>query len=151
MIHPERLRKAIEDRSEEFSHFDEQWRSDVAAYALKLRELGASLGIEPRPPTDGSTATASPEVEGHESFGVPFGPRWQNHEEARRWAIDVLRDRVVFAADGSQILPGRGCSVPIAAVQVAWFENWHTSEGRYEKDARFEIIAPGELMAEASG
>ena len=37
--------------------------------------------------------------------------------------------RVTFAADGSQLLPGRELSLPVAAVQVAWFENPHTREG----------------------
>ena len=62
---------------------------------------------------------------------VPFGEAWRSHEEARRWALKVLGGRVTFAADGSQVFPGREASVPVAAVQVASFENPHTPDGRY--------------------
>jgi hypothetical protein len=36
--------------------------------------------------------------------------------------------------------------MPVAAVQVAWFENPHTREGSYEKQARFRIVSPAELL-----
>jgi hypothetical protein len=77
---------------------------------------------------------------------VPFGKIWRTHEEARRWAIDVLHERVTFAADGSQLLPGREVSMPVAAVQVAWFENRHTRDGGYRKEASFSIVSPLELL-----
>jgi hypothetical protein len=79
---------------------------------------------------------------------IPFRERWRSHEEARRWAISVLHNRTTFAADGSQLLPGREVSIPIAAVQVAWFENPHTRDGKYRKGARFHIVSPKELLEE---
>jgi len=66
--------------------------------------------------------------------------------------LEVLRERVTCAADGSQILPGREISLPVAAVQAAWFENPHTAGGQdsYRKESRFAIITPEELL-EAEG
>jgi hypothetical protein len=52
---------------------------------------------------------------------------------------------VTFAADGSQLLPGRDISLPVAAVQVAWFENPHSPEARYIKDVRLEVLPPAKL------
>ena len=41
--------------------------------------------------------------------------------------------------------------MPVAAVQVASFENSHTPEGRYLKDVHFEVITPDELRAGGRG
>jgi hypothetical protein len=56
-------------------------------------------------------AFPSTELERTGAFVVPFGVRWHSHEEARRWALEVLTGRVTCAADGSQILPGREISL----------------------------------------
>jgi hypothetical protein len=78
---------------------------------------------------------------------VPFGKAWTTHEEARSWAMDVLAERVTFAADGSQLTPGKETSLPVAVVQVAWFENPHSREKEYEKQARSQIVSPEELLS----
>ncbi|HZG53278.1 MAG TPA: DNA double-strand break repair nuclease NurA, partial [Pyrinomonadaceae bacterium] len=87
------------------------------------------------------------------AFVVSFAERWRSHEEARRWALEVLEGRVTCAADGSQILPGREISLPVAAVQAAWFENPHTADGQgsYRKESRFALITPEELLQAEGG
>jgi hypothetical protein len=60
----------------------------------------------------------------------------------------VLYERMTFAVDGSQLVPGRDVSLPVAAVQVALFENPHTREGSYRKEARLHVISPRELLEE---
>jgi hypothetical protein len=70
---------------------------------------------------------------------------WNSHEDARAWAKDVLLNTPTFAVDGSQIPPSRDFSVPVGAVQVAWFENPHAPGGQYVKDLTFEVLAPDEL------
>ena len=79
------------------------------------------------------------------SFGLP----WNSHEEARAWAIQVLLDQTTYAVDGSQIPPSRDFSVPVAAIQVGWFENPHTPARPYVKDLLFEVLAPDELASQA--
>jgi len=79
---------------------------------------------------------------------VEFPRKWKNHQEAREWAFDALLDHPTFAVDGSQISPDDDFSIPVAAVQVAWFENRHTIDGRYVKDARFEVLTPEDLTVE---
>jgi hypothetical protein len=57
-----------------------------------------------------------------------------------------------IAVDGSEIKPTKDYSLPIAAVQVAWFENPHRSDGRYIKDVAFEVVHPDDLIrANADG
>jgi hypothetical protein len=58
----------------------------------------------------------------------------------------VLDERTTFAADGSQIYCGKETSVPVAAVQIGWFENPHDLDAKYEKNARFELLTPTDLL-----
>jgi len=92
-------------------------------------------------------ALPTPEFDLSRGFVIPFGPAWSNHEEARKWAYTALLGRTTFAADGSQILPSKDFSVPVAAVQVAWYENSHTAEGAYVKDVSFEVLPPSEIVS----
>ncbi|HEX8492904.1 MAG TPA: DNA double-strand break repair nuclease NurA [Pyrinomonadaceae bacterium] len=149
MLYPTLLTKALEDKRADFTSFDRVWREDVRDYALRLRRLGERTSAEVRLETEAVPAPGalpSVELEQAASMVIPFRERWRNHEEARAWAIRALVDRVTFAADGSQLLPGREISMPVAAVQVAWFENPHTREGLYRKQADFSIISPAEFL-----
>ena len=76
---------------------------------------------------------------------IRFPLQFANHQEAREWALKTLLNRTTFATDGSQIMPTKDFSVPVAVVQVGWFENFHTSEGRYVKDTKLEILTPKDL------
>ncbi len=81
-----------------------------------------------------------------------FGRRWQTHEASREWAMEVLRGRPVIAVDGSQISPSKDFSMPVGAVQIGWYVNYHAPGGRYRKDIEFEVVGPDELReAEEDG
>jgi hypothetical protein len=154
MLYQSLLTDALREQRDEFVQFEREWRDDVEDYARRLRaldgqraeEVSARLGTVREP-----GALPSDELERAGSFLLPFGVSWRTHEEARRWAIEALEGRVTFAADGSQLLPGREISLPVAAVQVAWFQNPHTRDGKYEKQARFEIIPPHKLLEDEAG
>ena len=60
------------------------------------------------------------------------------------WAEEVLAGVHTFAVDGSQIYPSSDWSIPLAAVQVGFFENPH-GDGAYVKDVDFKLVSPGEL------
>jgi hypothetical protein len=145
------LSRALEDKREDFLRFDRAWREDVGDYVRRLRalegrgaqEVEAALSAVKEP-----GAIPSAELDHAGSMVIPFEKRWRSHEESRRWAIDALESRTTFAADGSQLVPGRDVSLPVAAVQVGVFENSHTREGIYRKDARFLVVSPQELLEE---
>jgi hypothetical protein len=149
MLYQHLLSQALEGKREEFLRFDKAWRIDVRDYVRRLQALGvqtsqdvaAALSAVKEP-----GAIPSSELESAGSIVVPFGKTWRTHEEARRWAIKTLESRVTFAADGSQLVPGRDVSLPVAAVQVALFENAHTRGGQYRKEARFRVVSPQELL-----
>ena len=43
----------------------------------------------------------------------PFGREFANHEQARQWA-ECIEGATTVAVDGSQLLPWRDASIPVA-------------------------------------
>ena len=148
MLFRELLFKELEDRSGEFTRFAEDWEAARKCYASLLNELASGDPAEIRRRFTGEAnigALPSDELDAAKDVSFSFAEKWQNHEQARKWALSVLENRTTFAADGSQISPDKNISLPFAAVQIGWFENHHTN-GSYVKDARFVIISPDDLM-----
>lgn len=153
MLYQDHLAKALREQQDDFVSFCQVWREeardcarrlDLALTAGNVAQVNhAALASGER---KGPGALLSAEFEHLTSALVPFKQRWRSHEESRRWAIEVLRDRVTFAVDGSQFFPGRDISLPTAAVQVAFFENPHSIAGTYRKEARFFVVTPRELL-----
>ncbi|TVQ05633.1 MAG: DNA double-strand break repair nuclease NurA [Leptolyngbya sp. DLM2.Bin27] len=75
----------------------------------------------------------------------PVGDRWTNREQSTQWVQTVLQDITTFAVDGSQISPGKDISIPIALLQIGWFENPHSATRPYQKDVRVDLMTPAEL------
>ena len=57
-------------------------------------------------------------------------------------AEDALRGRPTFAVDGSQIPPQRTFSVPVAMVQIGWFENPHAAGVATRRTSRSRSCRP---------
>src|SRR3954469_9133297 len=121
MLYQHLLSRALEAKREDFLRFDQAWREGVGDY---VRRFGALDGRGARDVEGALAAVKEPgaipsdELDRAGSMVVPFGKHWRTHEESRRWAIDALEGRTTFAADGSQLVPGRDVSLPVAAVQV---------------------------------
>ncbi|MGH9943045.1 MAG: DNA double-strand break repair nuclease NurA [Pyrinomonadaceae bacterium] len=155
MLYRQHLLHELTARREEFVRFERAWAEGARALAESLRALGGRTVVQIKNAAESELETGraraagalpSSELDEYRSVVVPFGERWGSHEAARAWAAEVLRGRATCAADGSQILPGREISVPVAAVQVASFENPHTPDGTsYRKEARFHLVTPHEL------
>ncbi|HEX8137190.1 MAG TPA: DNA double-strand break repair nuclease NurA [Pyrinomonadaceae bacterium] len=149
MLFKNSLSAQLQERREEFISFDRILREDLSGCAERLARIGAGdfaqLSSRARAAA-APGALPSTELEERGSTVLPFERNWRSHEEARRWALDVLFGRVTAAADGSQYLPGREITLPVAAVQVAFFENPHTREGTYVKEAELKLITPAEIM-----
>lgn len=149
MLHLHQLAHALESNKEKFRDYENTRRSGALVYEERLRELAGSTAAEVArlvEPERAPGALPSAELDEHRSVGVRFHPRWSSHEDARRWAIEVLHERTTFAADGSQIMPGRDISTPLAAVQVASFENPHRRDGDYIKQAELKLLTPDVLL-----
>ena len=158
MLYRQHLISELHARREAFVTFERTWGAAVREYAGRLRALAGQSADEVRRAAEAQGGRYRPnalpgaELDGAGACVVPFGARWRSHEEARRWALQALKGRATCAADGSQLLPGREISLPVAAVQVAAFENPHTADGRgYRKEAHFELVTPDELLATDGG
>ena len=149
MIHRELLTSELHNQRQDFQRFAETQASDLTAYLHILSELQRTPAAdinERLTRRENSGAIVSEEIDKYETFSVPFNENWTNHEEARNWAAQILKNRTTFAADASQILPGRDISLPVAAIQVGWFENPHSENLPYEKNAEFRILSPKDLL-----
>jgi hypothetical protein len=82
---------------------------------------------------------------------IPCNLIWQNREQSLSWVRDRLTGITTFAVDGSQIYPGKDLSIPVALVQVGWFENLHLPTGEYEKDVIVDVMTPNDLQVGHSG
>ncbi len=154
MIYREKIIAALNTRRAEFLDFESGMREQFTLYREALDRLASLSGqelIERLKTSDSPGALPTEEFDPARSLVLEFDRVWSNHEQAREWAYETLLGRTTFAADGSQILPTKDFSVPVAAVQVAWFENTHTTDGAYVKDAAFEILTPAEVMVRTGG
>jgi hypothetical protein len=154
MIYRDKILSALESCESEFAFYENDLKAQVATYnqalesvcAMSREEIVAKLDLSNAP-----GAIPTEEFFKRQSFLVPFTEEWANREQSREWAYQTLLGRTTFAADGSQILPTKDFSIPIAAVQVGWFENPHTTNGAYVKDAAFEILPPEKVLVRTKG
>ena len=153
MIYRDKVIAALGSRAADFAQFDTEVMTQYALYREALERIGAMSRDELLARLnefDSPGAMPTPEFDNAKHMVIPFGAAWNNHEDARQWAYTTLLGRTTFAADGSQILPSKDFSVPVAAIQVAWFENSHTPEGTYVKDVAFDVLPPSEVVSAMS-
>jgi hypothetical protein len=154
MILREQILKQLKAKKPSLLAFEEQYQHETRAYENAMHELcQLSLSTLKTRLAKHETCGAFPTRE-FEAAAAPcrsFARQFANHTEARAWACDVLLDHVTLAVDGSQILPSSEVSIPLAAVQVAWFTNAHTRAGSYVKDIAFELLSPEILSGDLQG
>jgi hypothetical protein len=151
MIQRDKILQQLQSKRDQFVAFEDSFQDEAGRYLDALDRMSMLPGSElTRRLAPVKTPGALPTAEFDAAAGlrVEFPHKWKNHQEAREWAFDALLDHPTFAVDGSQIRPDDDFSIPVAAVQVAWFENRHTVDGRYFKDARFEVLTPEDLTVE---
>jgi hypothetical protein len=149
MLYRELLTSELHNQRADFQRFAETQASDLIDYLHVLHELQQTPSAEINEKLskrENSGALPSEELDKYRTFSVSFAESWANHEEARAWAREILENRTTFAADASQILPGRDISLPVAAIQIGWFENPHNDLQIYEKNAEFIILSPEKLL-----
>lgn len=149
MIFRELLANQLEEKKFDFTSFSHAQRDSLEVYLNKIKRLEQTSIEEIQQRFEDKEETgAMPSVElaKYKSLAIRFNQNWNNHEESRKWAYEVLQNRTTFAVDGSQIPPTRDISITVAAVQVGWFENPHSESIRYEKNAEFFILSPSDLL-----
>ncbi|HEX8735378.1 MAG TPA: DNA double-strand break repair nuclease NurA [Pyrinomonadaceae bacterium] len=151
MLYRELLASELENQRDDFKRFALEQTKDLTEYLEKLSRFCRKSYTEIVALLEGAEncgAVPSQEFEEARRFSVSFNQSWNNHEEARAWAFEILRNRTTFAADGSQLFAEREVSLPVAAIQIGWFENPHNDGVGYEKQAHFFVLPPNELLSQ---
>jgi len=151
MLYRELLTNELKNQREDFQNYVREQASDLQFYLNALgdiEKLNCAEIHQKLAHAENVGAIPADELERQKSFAFSFEQNWENHEQARVWAFEVLRNRTTFAADGSQLYAEKETSLPIAAIQIGWFENPHNSEFGYEKNARFFVLSPEKLLSQ---
>ena len=166
MLHKGKLQAALNTKRAQFSLYDGSFGEQLKLYQNALETLydyyQSSAQLEKVLPSHEigiASAGARPSIEfdrwlvdaAHRDYHgplFPFGHEFANHEQARQWA-ECIEGITTVAVDGSQLLPWRDASIPVALIQVGFFVNPHTSGHAYTKDVCIEVLAPDEIMEEA--
>ena len=153
-VSPAQIRAALEDKREALTQFDQTMMSDLKEYRKAWRyftqqSVADLFGVLPKTGLIGARLLESFDMV---KEGVILGQRdWANREESLAWVRSQLANITTFAVDGSQIFPSKDVSLPVALVQVGWFENHHTENGHYQKDIALDVLTPEDLKAERTG
>ena len=166
MLHKGKLQAALNAKRAKFSLYDGSFGEQLKLYQYAIESLyehyKSSAQLENALPPDEigmPSAGARPSIEfdrwlvdaAHRDYHgplFPFGREFANHEQARQWA-ECIEGVTTVAVDGSQLLPWRDASIPVALIQVGFFVNPHMQGRPYTKDVRMEVLAPDEIMEEA--
>lgn len=151
MLYRELLTGELHNQREDFQNYVREQANDLSFYLNALREIEKLNCAEIKQKltyTENVGAIPADEIDNRKSFTFCFKQSWSNHEQARAWAAEVLRNRTTFAADGSQLYAEKETSLPIAAIQIGWFENPHNDEFSYEKNAHFYVLSPEKLLSQ---
>ncbi len=166
MLHAQKLIGEMERARGHLTTYQTDYARHLDAYRAALASLGA------RYPSAQSLATAQAQIAAAQSLislgalptreydvwragaapsalpVLPFGASFAHHAEARAWA-ERIRGWTTLAVDGSQLLPWRDASLPVALVQSGLFENPHDPPAPYVKEVDTELLLPDDLVAEA--
>lgn len=153
MLHRQKVIAALEAKADRFAGYQVGVGEAQRAFQQTLEDVAAMSRVDIEARLDGIPSPGARPTSEHDQYGVivPFNRHWDNHQQARAWAKDVLLGVPTAAVDGSQITPSKEISLPVGAIQIGWFVNPHDPEQEYVKDIDFEIMAPDELVDDEEG
>ncbi|MGK7887765.1 MAG: DNA double-strand break repair nuclease NurA [Leptolyngbyaceae cyanobacterium] len=156
-LKPAQIQAILQAKQSDFQQFNQRsltaikyYRDSLAALTERSpQELASSreaLGIE------GDYGASPLEPFSQAKHGVLSSQLvWPSREQSMEWVREQLAGVTTFAVDGSQIFPSKDISIPIALVQIGWFENPHSETQAYQKDVDLDVMTPAELQMDHSG
>ncbi len=152
MLRSQQVLAQLEAKREDFSRFDQGLWQTRQTYLDALATVEAwDLATWQQHLVGLETPGARPTAEWQQAWRYEFGHTWQNWEQCGAWVAETIENITTFAVDGSQIYVSKDISVPVALIQIGWFENHHSRAGIYTKDAQIEVMTPADLGADRSG
>jgi hypothetical protein len=153
-LKPSQILSQLNERRSEFSRFDEETYRIVELYQKALTEAMTLSTAELQSRLSSKKdcgAVPLESLDDLENWILAFGLKWDTREESNAWVREQLAGVSTFAVDGSQIYPGKDLSIPVALVQIGWFENLHTESGQYFKDIQSYVMTPQDLKVDRLG
>ncbi len=144
-VSPAQIRHALEAKREALAQFDQTMVFDLQKYRQVWQQFTQT------PPQSRSAWPGAAPLEPFTAVKggiIPGQQNWRNREESMAWVRSQLTAVTTFAVDGSQIFPSKDVSLPVALVQIGWFENHHTDDGQYSKDIALDVLTPGDLKTQ---
>jgi len=139
------IRQLLANKRDAFTNFDRTTFEAINAY-----RQGWKRCYQPLPqslPAAGPVGARPLETITAQADGIVRSTLdWDSREDSLGWVRQVLTNVTTFAVDGSQIFPSKDISLPIALIQIGWFENPHSPSGHYSKDIRLEVMTPRDLQ-----
>ena len=154
-LKPSQIQDLLNAKREDFAAFSQDALRQLQDYRAHLAKLSAQGEPEVQKlsrahAADLGARLLEPLTEAKQGV-IASNLSWQNREQSLSWVRDRLTGIKTFAVDGSQIYPGKDISIPVALVQIGWFENPHLPIGGYEKDIALDILTPTDLQVGNSG
>ena len=154
-LKPSQIQDLLNAKREDFAAFSQDALRQLQDYRSHLAKLSAQGEPEVQKlsrahAADLGARLLEPLTEAKQGV-IASNLSWQNREQSLSWVRDRLTGIKTFAVDGSQIYPGKDISIPVALVQIGWFENPHLPIGGYEKDIALDILTPTDLQVGNSG
>ena len=149
-LNPSDVWQSLNQKQAEFKAFNQDTLEVWRTYRRTLTQISRRSEIDL---AQTLTEHISPGARPQESLGqfsdwvVPSRLKWNNREHSMEWARDRLTGITTFAVDGSQIFPSKDVSIPVALVQVGWFENSHLPLGHYDKNTQLQVLSPANLQS----
>lgn len=148
-LKPSQVLQALQAKQADFSTFDAQLWQLLHKYQQALAEFSELSEQVLTQHLQGSQSIGAYPLEPLGDFPnwvIPSNLVWQNRESSLEWVREHLAGVATFAVDGSQIFPSKDISLPVALVQIGWFENPHLPMGTYNKDVQLDVMTPVELQ-----
>jgi hypothetical protein len=148
-LRPSQIHDILNAKREEFSAFNQEtWQllQQYQALLAKISPIEESTLLDrlaSQPSDCGARLLES--LRRTVNGVIPSHVTWQSREQSLAWVRDRLTGITTFAVDGSQIYPSKDLSIPIALIQIGWFENLHLPTGEYEKNVIVDVMTPTEL------
>lgn len=153
-LKPSQIQAILDSKRKDFEAFNQKALNLLEDYREKLDLLSTwpleKLERELSHISGEIGARSLESCEGHAHSIIASNLNWQSREQSIAWVRDRLMGISTFAVDGSQVFPGKDVSIPIALVQIGWFENPHLERGDYEKDIELDVLTPTDLQSNTS-
>lgn len=152
-LKPSQVLQILQEKQADFKDFNQKAFQVLQEYRHALAEVAEQSETELTSALQNQIAPGARPLEPLGKFPhwvIPANLNWQNREQSLEWVRDRLTGVATFAVDGSQIFPSKDLSLPVALVQVGWFENPHLPLGTYEKDVMLDVMTPAELETHSS-